>query len=57
MASGLIKIGFFYLVMRFFFPRVFLTPAMVIVGVLYIAGVLARFRVLLDRAAGAAGRH
>jgi len=52
MASGLVKVGFFYLVMRFFFPRVFLTPAMVIVGVLYIAGLLTRFRVLLDRTAG-----
>ncbi len=26
MVSGLVKVGFFYLVMRFFFPRVFLTP-------------------------------
>jgi hypothetical protein len=50
MASGLVKLGLFYLMMRFCFPRVFLMPAMVIAGVLYAATCLARFRVLLDRA-------
>jgi hypothetical protein len=38
--------------MRFFFPRVFLMPALVIAGVLYAAVCPARFRVLLDHAAG-----
>jgi hypothetical protein len=52
MASGLVKVAFFYLMMRFFFPRVFLMPAMIAAGVLYAVGCLARFRVLLDRAAG-----
>jgi hypothetical protein len=52
MASGLVKVGLFCLMMRFCFPRVFLVPAVVIAGVLYAATCLARFRVLLDRAAG-----
>jgi hypothetical protein len=52
MAFWLAKAGFFCLMMRFFFPRVFLMPAMVIAGVLYAAACLARFRVLRDRAAG-----
>jgi hypothetical protein len=52
MASWLVKLGFFYLMVRFFFPRVFLIAAMVIAGVLYAAACLARFRVVLDRAAG-----
>ncbi len=52
MASWLVKVGFFGLMMRFFFPRVFLMPALAIAGVLYAAACLARFRVLLDRAAG-----
>jgi hypothetical protein len=51
-ASWLVKVGFFYLMMRFFFPRLLLVPAMVIAGVLSAAACLARFRVLLDRAAG-----
>jgi hypothetical protein len=50
--SGLVKVGFFYLMLWFFFPRVFLIPAMVIAGVLYLAGGLARVRVLLDRTVG-----
>jgi hypothetical protein len=50
--SWLVRAGFFCLMIRFFFPRVFLIPAVVIAGVLYLAGCLARFRVLLDRAAG-----
>jgi hypothetical protein len=50
--SGLVKVGFFYLMLWFFFPRVFLVPAMVIAGVLYLAGGLARVRVLLDRTVG-----
>ena len=52
MASGLVKVGLFCLMMRFCFPRVFLVPAVVIAGVLYAAACLARFQVLLDRAAG-----
>ena len=52
MASWLVKAGLFCLMVRFFFPRVFLIPAVVIAGVLYAAACLARFRVLLDRAAG-----
>jgi hypothetical protein len=52
MASWLVKVGFLYLMVRFFFPHVFLMPAMVIAGVLYAAACLAWFRVLLDRAAG-----
>jgi hypothetical protein len=52
MASWLVKAGFFYLMMRFCFPRVFLMPAMVIAGAAYAAACLARFGVLLDRAAG-----
>jgi hypothetical protein len=51
-ASGLVKLGLFYLVLRFCFPRVFLTPALVIAVVAYVAGILARVRVRLDRAAG-----
>jgi hypothetical protein len=51
MASWLVKVGFFCVMVRFFFPRVFLMPAIVIVGVLYAAACLARFRVRLDRAA------
>ena len=50
--SSLVKVGLFYLMVRFFFPRVFLTPAMVLAGVLFVAGFLARVQVLLDRAAG-----
>jgi hypothetical protein len=51
--SWLVKeAGLFCLMVRFFFPRVFLTPAVVIVGVLFVAGCVARNRVLLDRAAG-----
>ena len=30
MASWLVKVGFFLLMVRFFFPRVFLMPAIVI---------------------------
>jgi hypothetical protein len=52
MASWLVKVGFFCLMLRFFFPRVFLMPAVVIAGVLFAAACLVRFRVLLDRAAG-----
>jgi hypothetical protein len=52
MASWLVKVGFFCLMMRFCFPRVLLMPAVVIAAVLYIAGCLAPFRVLLDHAAG-----
>jgi len=52
MASWLVKAGLFCLMVRFFFPRVFLIPAVVIAGVLYAAACLARFRVRLDRAAG-----
>ena len=52
MVSWLIKAGFCCLIVRFFFPRVFLVPAVVIAGVLYVAGCLARFRVQLDRAVG-----
>jgi hypothetical protein len=52
MASWLVKVGFFGLMVRFFFPRVFLMPALVSAGVLYAAACLARFWVLLDRAAG-----
>jgi hypothetical protein len=52
MASWLVKVGFFCLMLRFFFPRVFLMPAVVIAGVLFAAACLARFRVLLDHAAG-----
>lgn len=53
MASWLVRLGVFYLMMWFFFPRVFLAPAMVIAAVLYAAACLLRFRVLLlDRAAG-----
>jgi hypothetical protein len=51
MASGLVKAGLCCLMMRFFFPRGFVIPAVVIAGVLYAAACLARFRVLLDRAA------
>ena len=51
-ASGIVKLGVFYLVLRFFFPRVFLTPALVIAGVLFVASCLARVRVRLDRSAG-----
>jgi hypothetical protein len=50
--SWLAKAGLFCLVVRFFFPRVFLIPAVVIAGVLYVAACVTRFRVLLDRAAG-----
>jgi len=50
--SWLVKAGLFCLVVRFFFPRVFLMPAVVIAGVLYVAACVTRFRVLLDRAAG-----
>ena len=49
--SWLVKAGLFCLVVRFFFPRVFLMPAVVIAGVLYVAACVTRFRVLLDRAA------
>jgi hypothetical protein len=52
MASWLVKVGFFLLMVRFFFPRVFLMPAIVIAVVLYVAACLARFRVLLDHAVG-----
>lgn len=52
MVTWLVKIGFVYLMVRFFFPRVFLIPAMVVAGVLYVAACLIRFRVLLDREAG-----
>lgn len=52
MASGLVKAGFFCLMVWFFLPRVFLIPALVIAGVLYAAACLARFGVLLNRAAG-----
>jgi hypothetical protein len=51
MASGLVKVGLFCLMIRFCFPRVFLVPAVVIAGVLYATACLARFQVLLDRAA------
>ena len=50
--SWLVKVGLFCLVVRFCFPRVFLMPAVVIAGVLYVAACVTRFRVLLDRAAG-----
>jgi len=50
--SWLVKAGLFCLVVRFFFPRVFLMPAVVIAGILYVAACVTRFRVLLDRAAG-----
>jgi hypothetical protein len=52
MAAGLVKVGLTYLVMRYLFLPVFLVPVMVIAGVLYLAGLLARPRVRLDRAAG-----
>jgi hypothetical protein len=52
MASWLVKVGLFCLMVRFFFPRVFLMPAVVIAGLVYVAECVARFRVLLDRAAG-----
>jgi hypothetical protein len=51
-ASWLVKACFFCLMVRFFFPRVFLMPAVVIAAVLFGAACLARFRVVLDRAAG-----
>lgn len=50
--SWLVKAGLFCLVVRFCFPRVFLMPAVVIAGVLYVAACVTRFRVLLDRTAG-----
>jgi hypothetical protein len=51
-ANGLIYLGLLYVMMWFFFPRVFLMPVMVIAGVLYIALCLARFQVVLDRIGG-----
>jgi hypothetical protein len=51
-ASGIVNLGVFCVVLRFFFPRVFLTPALVIAGVLFVAACLARVRVRLDRSAG-----
>jgi hypothetical protein len=52
MADGLVRLGFTYLIVRFFFPHVFLVPVMIIAGMLYVAEGLTRFRVLLDRAVG-----
>jgi hypothetical protein len=52
MAYGLVQVGFAYLLVRFFYPHVFLVPVMVIAGAAYVAGCLARFRVVLDQAAG-----
>jgi len=51
-AYGLIYPCLLYVMMRFFFPRVFLMPVMVMAGVLYVALCFARFRVVLDRADG-----
>jgi hypothetical protein len=50
--SSLLKAFVFCLMVRFFFPRVFLIPAVVIAGALCAAGCLARFWVRLDRDAG-----
>ena len=51
-AYGLIYPCLLYVMMRFFFPRVFLMSVMVMAGVLYVALCFARFRVVLDRADG-----
>jgi hypothetical protein len=51
-AYGLIYPCLLYVMMRFFLPRVFLMPVMVMAGVLYVALCFARFRVVLDRADG-----
>ena len=49
---GLIYLGLLVVVMRFFFPRVLFLPVSVTAAVLYVAVCIARFRVVLDQAAG-----
>ncbi len=51
-AYGLIYLGLLYVMVRFFLPRVFLMPVMVIAGVSYVALCFARFQVVLDRTGG-----
>jgi hypothetical protein len=43
-----------YVIVRFFFPRAFLMPILVIAGVVYVALCSARMRVVLDRPGGEA---
>lgn len=51
-ARGLIGLGLCFVVMRFFFPRALLIPVLVIAGLSYFTSCSARFRVVLDHAAG-----
>ena len=50
--QALIYAGCLYVMMRYFFPHVFLMPVMVAAGVFYVCWCFARAQVVLDRADG-----
>jgi hypothetical protein len=51
--QGLVGLGLFFVLIRFFFPRAFLIPVLVITGVFVVSGLfMTRMRVVLDREAG-----